>query len=90
MTSQTNKEEVHDIVNNVIRECIKLIPGATEDEQRNWCVKRVTNILETFDNAIPVIGVLLDNPIVDDWEQQAIMLLVKWAWDRRPKELMVD
>jgi hypothetical protein len=88
--SETNQQQVTQIVNNVIKECLKLVPGGTDEDKKKWCVKRVTELLEAFDNAIPVIGILLDNPLIDQWESKAIEMLVGWAWDRRPREFMVD
>jgi hypothetical protein len=64
----------------VVESMQDFIPGSDSNSKKQWCIKRLTQLLETFDNYIPVIGVLLDNPIADDFEHYAIEKLVEWAW----------
>lgn len=76
-------ETLHDLAKHtVIKASSDFIPGAKEEDKKEWCVKRLSQLLETFDNTIPVVGVFLDNPIVDDLEEQGVRLVVEWAWDK--------
>lgn len=56
------------------------IPGGDTVSRKRWCIKQLTQILETFDNHIPVIGGYMDNPIVDDLQATAIENLVERLW----------
>lgn len=91
MTS-TDKPEVvsHALSPEVIQETLKdiidkvetVVPGKSEIDKKTWCAKRIHEFLEMFDNYVPIVGMLLDNPIVDDLQAQAVYLLVDWAWEK--------
>jgi hypothetical protein len=57
------------------------IPGETVEDKKAFCVKHLTQLLETYDCFIPVIGTFLENPISDEFEKKAVELLVDWAWE---------
>lgn len=75
-------DEIMDSAKDVIQKCHVLLPGKSNVEKKNWCVKKLTEVLEVFDNYVPIIGALLDIAIVDDLEKQAVSLLVDWVWEK--------
>jgi hypothetical protein len=83
----TTKEELtadklQEITKSTVKESTSFFsPGDSEEEQKAWCIRRLTQTLETFDNFVPVIGIFLDNPIVDGMEEDAVHLLFDWGWD---------
>lgn len=56
--------------------------GRTVAQKKEWCVKRLTEVLEMFDNYLPVIGIFLDNPIADDIQKKGVEMLIDWGWDK--------
>lgn len=68
-----------------IRLCHIMMPGKTDEEKKLWCEGRLSALLESVDDLIPVIGKFMDSPIVDAIEAKAIKLLVDWAWSRYNK-----
>lgn len=82
MSSNKNlsHEDLNDIVKTTISQSFDLITGSCEESRKEWCVEKLTQVLETFDNAIPVIGIFLDNPIVDNLEKNSVRALVEWGW----------
>jgi hypothetical protein len=77
-----SQDQIKETLQDVLDTCEKILPGKTDREKKAWCVRRVREALEMFDNYIPLIGMFLDNPVVDDLEAQAVNLLVDWAWDK--------
>jgi hypothetical protein len=75
-------EQLQETANEVMEACEKLLPGKTKEEKKQWCIGRLRQMLEAFDNYVPVIGLFLDNPVVDDLEAQAIELFVDWMWNK--------
>ena len=73
-------EDLTNIAKDAIEAAESIILGDSVAEKKSWCVKRITKVLETFDNYIPVIGAILENPIADDLEENAVKFLVDWAW----------
>lgn len=88
--SELTPDEIHRITKITIQEAASAVIGDSEEEKKQWCVKRLTQLLETFDSFIPVVGMFLDNPLIDDLEKNAIEFLVEWGWDKfstsSPKE----
>lgn len=84
MSSNTVLEPEHlkAIVHSTIEKSLHIVPGDCEKEKKEWVVKMLRDVLETVDNYTPVIGVLLDNPMVDGLETQGVKLLVDWAWEQ--------
>jgi hypothetical protein len=82
LTVEELKEITKDTVLESTKDMTDFIPGDCTYSKKEWCVKRLTQVLETFDNYIPVVGMFLDNPIVDDLEEQGVRLLVDWAWNQ--------
>lgn len=81
LVEKLTTEKLREHVDATIAESMQTyIPGGDTASKKAWCVKRLTQILETFDNYIPVIGMFMDNPIMDDLEAAAIQKLVDWAW----------
>lgn len=77
-----SNEAIQETLKDVMEKVELFVPGKTQKEKKSWCAKRIRDFLEMFDNYIPIVGMFLDNPIVDDLETQAVNLLVDWAWDR--------
>lgn len=80
-SNRLTQDKLQELVQETVQTSVNSIPGTSEEQKREWCVNRLTQLLETFDNYTPVIGMFLDNPIADDLEKQAVKLLVDWAWD---------
>jgi hypothetical protein len=79
-------EEIVESAKDIIQKSKALLPGKTENDKKNWCIKKLTQVFEVFDNYVPIIGTFLDIPFVDDLEKQAVSLLVDWAWDNFVEE----
>lgn len=79
-------EEIVESAKDIIQKSKILLPGKTEKDKKNWCIKKLTEAFEVFDNYIPIIGAFLDIPFVDDLEKQAVSLLVDWAWENFVEE----
>jgi hypothetical protein len=79
-------DKLHELTKETVESATTYVPGRSELEKKEWCVKRLSQVLETFDNYIPVIGIFLDNPIADDFEEQMVRLLVDWGWAKYMKE----
>jgi hypothetical protein len=71
-------EEIQTLAKHTV---LQDIPGETVEEKKAFCVKHLTQLLETYDCFIPVIGTFLENPISDEFERKAVELLVDWAWE---------
>lgn len=76
-------EEIQTLAKHTV---LQEIPGQTVEEKKAFCVKQLTQLLETYDCFIPVIGTFLENPISDEFEKKAVKLLVDWAWEHFGKE----
>ncbi len=79
---KTTISYVEEMAIKVMEESFELVPGDNDEHKKNWCANRLTDILESLDNLVPVIGVILDISSIDKLEKQAIHLLVNWAYDR--------
>jgi hypothetical protein len=84
---KSNTELTPDKLNELTKQTVNnasviFTPEDSDETKKVWCAKRLTQILETFDNFVPVVGIFLDNPIADGVEEDAIHLLVDWGWDR--------
>ncbi len=76
-----NNDKLEKLTKQTIEESwINNIPGNTEKEKKEWCIKKLNLLLETFDNFIPVVGTFLDNPLIDDLQSDAVRLLVDKFW----------
>lgn len=76
-----NQDKLEELTVNTIKESwTDNIPGKTETEKKEWCIRKLNLLFETFDNFIPVVGVFLDNPFVDDLQTDAVRLLVEKLW----------
>jgi hypothetical protein len=71
-------EEIQTLAKHTV---LQDIPGETVEDKKAFCVKHLTQLLETYDCFIPVIGTFLENPISDEFEKKAVELLVDWAWE---------
>lgn len=71
-------EEIQTLAKHTV---LQEIPGETVEEKKAFCVKQLTQLLETYDCFIPVIGQFLENPLSDEFEKKAVELLVDWAWE---------
>lgn len=54
-----------------------------EDERvsKEWYKKNIYNILEVLDDNIPVVGRLMDLPIIDEIEQKIVDKIIDVVWD---------
>jgi hypothetical protein len=75
-------ECIHQMTKSVIENTFDAIAGKTEQEQKEWCVKELTTMLEVYDNYIPVVGAFLDNPLSDAIEKELVSILVDWGWEK--------
>jgi hypothetical protein len=77
---------------NIVKRAVVLFPGETTKKKKAWCATQLYSMLEAFDNYIPVVGALLDNPFADNLEKQAVSMLVDWAWNNfiEPKDGTAD
>lgn len=89
-----DNDKLEKLTKETIKESwIDNVPGNTEKEKKEWCIKKLNLLLETFDNFIPVIGAFLDNPFVDDLQSDAIRLLVDKFWyipNENDKDFSID
>jgi hypothetical protein len=88
MSSQRslNEADMIEMTKDTLQKAEFMIPGENVEKKKEWCVTRLSQLFEMFDNYIPVIGIFLDNPIVDDLEKQGIRLLVDWGWSQFCKD----
>ena len=68
-----------------IQLCHVFLPGKTDEEKKLWCEGRLSAILESVDDLIPIIGKFMDTPLVDAIEAKGIKMLVEWAWENYSK-----
>lgn len=40
----------------------------------------ITSVVEVFDNHIPVVGPIMDLPIVDEFEKKTVDVIVESSW----------
>ena len=67
-------------VEELVRVANDRLPGSNEQQKQDWCTKEVLGALEKYDNKIPVIGAMLDIPILDDMESWAVNHMVSAAF----------
>lgn len=79
-TPKKPKRPSLEALKNYARTTIAHCHGDTEAEQKKWCVKVIHDMFESVDGMLPIIGTLVDIPLVDVVEEDAIRLLVDWAW----------
>lgn len=75
-----SKDGLRSIAKAMVALAEKRLPGQTGPEKLAWCVDKVTCVLESFDDKLPVIGAFMDLPFVDGFERWAIKQVVEWAW----------
>lgn len=84
-TLPNNNAEVHTMQRRALKtvdDCMKkFVVGTSEAKQKAWCIKRLRETVESFDTLIPIIGPIMDIPIVDDMEQNILEHFVDWAWE---------
>lgn len=83
MPKQLTSSTLEELTKTTVMDSMSdIVLGRTEVEKKEWCVKRLTELLEVFDNYIPVVGLFLDNPIADNIQKHGVELLVDWAWEK--------
>ena len=71
---------VKEAVDTLVRLANDKLPGANDDEKQKWVTKELLAGLEKYDNRVPVIGKLLDIPILDEMEGWAVNYAVAGAF----------
>lgn len=52
------------------------------DEQRKqWYKNQLDAIVEVIDDMIPVVGKVMDLPVVDEIEQKIVDVVIDYVWD---------
>lgn len=87
MNKILTKEKLFQLLKQVVTQADHIVPGESEDAKKKWVAKRLLELVEVFDNHIPVIGIVMDIPVVDEIEGNIVDQFVGWAWDRIEGEL---
>lgn len=66
-------------VKNLVLEASKFTSMDGADKE-TWCVDKLDELLEAFDDKIPLIGAFLDWPFVDAIEKKGVQAVVRWAF----------
>lgn len=53
----------------------------SDEQRKQWYKTQIDAIIEVIDDMIPVVGKLMDLPVVDKIEQKVIDTLVDVAWE---------
>ena len=67
-------------IEELVRVANDRLPGSDEQQKQNWCSQEILSGLEKYDNKIPVIGALLDIPILENMERWAVEHMVSAAF----------
>lgn len=80
VTKQLTSMALKHSVDQVVLLAESRLPGATDEEKKQWCAAELLKAVELYDNRLPVIGDLLDIPISDNIEKWAVNYLVEGAF----------
>ena len=75
-------------VEELVRVANDRMPGSDVQQKQDWCTKELLGALEGYDNKIPVIGALLDIPILDDMESWAVTHMVSAAFAKLKSQVV--
>jgi hypothetical protein len=67
-------------VQDVLQTCVHATPGKSVDEKKSWCVRLLMQLLNQIEGFIPAIRTIVNNPIIDNIEENAIKHLVDWSF----------
>ena len=81
MDNNLTQTKLFDLLNQVLEQVPNIVPGDTDDSKKKWISKGLRELVEVFDNHIPVIGEVMDMPMMDEVEEQIVDIFVNWAWD---------
>ena len=81
MDNNLTQTKLFDLLNQVLEQVPNIVPGDTDDSKKKWISKGLRELVEVFDNHIPIIGEVMDMPMMDEVEEQIVDIFVNWAWD---------
>lgn len=59
-----------------------LVPGASQQERKEWCLQRLVECVEAVDQLTPGIGPWLDTRLADRLERRVLEALVEQVWQQ--------
>lgn len=73
-------EQIWELLKTLVRQAETLLPGASGKEKKAWCINKAVELVEEYDQLLPVLGAWADLPPVDAAQKYLIGLGVERAW----------